>query len=100
MFLKEAGSKSNEPRLCIICQSTFTLGILTVCGHQYCKECMMLWFKARQNCPTCKKPLKLSNLHEITLKPQELQIRTETITQTPAPEKHFNIQSHIYSEFN
>ncbi|KAJ0324113.1 hypothetical protein Brms1b_001360 [Colletotrichum noveboracense] len=36
--LKEAGTQSNEPRMCIICQSSFTIGVLTVCGHQFCKD--------------------------------------------------------------
>ncbi|KAL4728448.1 hypothetical protein ACLX1H_005193 [Fusarium chlamydosporum] len=52
--LKEAGNKSNEPRMCVICQTSFTIGVLTVCGHQFCKECMMLWFKAHHNCPQLK----------------------------------------------
>ncbi|KAF5712917.1 rad8 Rdh54p [Fusarium mundagurra] len=29
LHLKEAGSKSNEPRMCVICQTNFTIGVLT-----------------------------------------------------------------------
>ncbi|UNI19116.1 RING-type E3 ubiquitin transferase [Purpureocillium takamizusanense] len=75
--LKEAGSKSNEPRMCVICQMPFTIGVLTVCGHQFCKECMTMWFKAHHNCPVCKRALKPSNLHDITIKPQQLQVTSE-----------------------
>ncbi|KAG8413208.1 hypothetical protein J3458_012796 [Metarhizium acridum] len=75
--LKEAGAKSNEPRMCVICQTPFVTGVLTVCGHQFCKECMTLWFKAHHNCPVCKRGLKPSNLHDIAIKPQQLQIRSE-----------------------
>ncbi|OAA52024.1 SNF2-related protein [Metarhizium rileyi] len=75
--LKEAGAKSNEPRMCVICQMPFVMGVLTVCGHQFCKECMSLWFKAHHNCPVCKRGLKPSNLHDIAIKPQQLQVRSE-----------------------
>ncbi|KAF5693919.1 hypothetical protein FDENT_1611 [Fusarium denticulatum] len=29
LHLKEAGNKSNEPRMCVICQTNFTIGVLT-----------------------------------------------------------------------
>ncbi|PNY24104.1 ATP-dependent helicase [Tolypocladium capitatum] len=105
LHLKEAGSKSNEPRMCVICQTPFVTGVLTVCGHQFCKECMTLWVKAHHNCPVCKKGLKPSNLHDITIKPQQLQVRSDepgravADDQTPrSPQKR--VETAIYSEFN
>ncbi|KAI3575394.1 SNF2 family N-terminal domain-containing protein [Fusarium oxysporum f. sp. albedinis] len=108
LHLKEAGNKSNEPRMCVICQTNFTIGVLTVCGHQFCKECMMLWFKAHHNCPVCKRKLKSSNLHDITINPQQLKVHSDEPTQsqdgtenspeqkqTDSPKK-----TGIYSEFN
>ncbi|KAG6038333.1 hypothetical protein E4U41_004326 [Claviceps citrina] len=80
--LKEAGSRSNEPRMCVICQMPFATGVLTVCGHQFCKECMTLWFRSRHNCPVCKRGLKPSDLHDIAIKPQQLQIRGEETSGT------------------
>ncbi|CAH0053433.1 unnamed protein product, partial [Clonostachys solani] len=77
LYLKEAGSKSNEPRMCVICQTTFETGVLTVCGHQFCKACMMMWFKAHRNCPVCKRHLHVSQLHDITIKPQSLKIHND-----------------------
>lgn len=76
--LKEAGSKSNEPRMCVICQAPFETGVLTVCGHQFCKQCMMHWYKAHRNCPVCKKHLTSAQLHDITMKPQELRMHDES----------------------
>ncbi|KFG85264.1 putative SNF2 family helicase/ATPase [Metarhizium anisopliae] len=103
--LKEAGAKSNEPRMCVICQMPFVTGVLTVCGHQFCKECMTLWFKAHHNCPVCKRGLKPSNLHDIAIKPQQLQVRSEGANDEggslprrvsgSSPKK-----TAIYSEFN
>ncbi|KAG5977515.1 hypothetical protein E4U55_006734 [Claviceps digitariae] len=113
--LKEAGSKSNEPRMCVICQMPFVTGVLTVCGHQFCKECMTLWFKSRHNCPVCKRGLKPSNLHDIAIKPQQLHIHSETTTrgdsQSQAVQRRDMTNSSssssslgsttaIYSEFN
>ncbi|KAF4978695.1 hypothetical protein FZEAL_4964 [Fusarium zealandicum] len=105
--LKEAGSKSNEPRMCVICQTPFTVGVLTVCGHQFCKECMMLWFKAHHNCPVCKKKLKSSNLHDITINPQQLKVHSDNPEQQNDTENSLQRKQNsspkktmIYSEFN
>ncbi|KAF4338808.1 rad8 and Rdh54p [Fusarium beomiforme] len=108
LHLKEAGSKSNEPRICVICQTTFTIGVLTVCGHQFCKECMMLWFKAHHNCPVCKKKLKSSNLHDITINPQQLKVHSDNPDQVQhgtenSPQQRQSDspkKTGIYSEFN
>ena len=99
--LKETGSKSNEPRLCVICQLTFTTGVLTVCGHQFCKECIMLWFKSHHNCPVCKRQLAPNNLHDIVIRARDLKVHTEA---PPAErETHQSPRSNktgIYSEFS
>ncbi|KAF4455255.1 hypothetical protein F53441_2405 [Fusarium austroafricanum] len=108
LHLKESGKKSNEPRMCVICQTPFTIGVLTVCGHQFCKECMMLWFKAHHNCPVCKKKLKSSNLHDITLNPQQLKVHSDNPdqvqdgTETSPQQKQSDLlkKTGIYSEFN
>ncbi|KAK7409677.1 hypothetical protein QQX98_008120 [Neonectria punicea] len=106
--LKEAGSKSSEPRMCVICQTPFTTGVLTVCGHQFCKECMMMWFNAHHNCPVCKKKLKSSNLHDITINPQQLKVHNDTpgnddndTTDDSQPRRNsMPKKTMIYSEFN
>ncbi|KAL2268631.1 hypothetical protein VTJ83DRAFT_3477 [Remersonia thermophila] len=78
IHLKNTETKTEQERLCIICQSNFTIGVLTVCGHQFCKECITLWFQAHHTCPVCKRSLTWSNLHNITLKPQELKVHAES----------------------
>lgn len=77
VHLKEAESKADESRICVICHSDFLTGVLTVCGHQFCKECITLWFKAHHNCPVCKRKLTIDNLHDITLKRQALKVTDE-----------------------
>lgn len=103
--LKETGSKSSEPRICVICQTTFVTGVLTVCGHQFCKDCMRLWFKAHRNCPVCKTHLSPSNLHDIVLRPQQLRIHPDGATNQADAEGAQNRrgskrQQSIYTEFS
>lgn len=101
LHLQEKGQNSQEPKLCIICRESFTVGVLTICGHEFCKECLMLWFKAQHTCPVCKKRLTLSMLHDITLKKQELKVHTEERAVVPheSTSPHKSRKSAIYSEF-
>ncbi|KAK4203745.1 putative SNF2 family helicase/ATPase [Triangularia verruculosa] len=114
IHLKETESGSEESKTCIICQSTFSIGVLTVCGHQFCKECITLWWKAHRKCPMCKRQLNSNNLHDITLKPQELKLHPESTApatfsnpsdKQPSPPLSSSKQSPpttttIYSTFN
>lgn len=91
--------------MCVICQSPFSVGVLTVCGHQFCKECITLWFRAHRNCPVCKRHLHQSNLHDITLKPQELRVHSEPNSRGSDGQEHSQISpakkaSTIFTEFN
>lgn len=99
----EAGSSS--PRICVICQCSFENGVLTVCGHQYCKECIGHWWRAHRTCPVCKRGLALVDFHNITYKPQELRAKEETNDSSSSPGNSRNKdpdaasrQSAIYSE--
>lgn len=93
------------PRICVICQCSFENGVLTVCGHQYCTECIVHWWRAHRTCPVCKRGLALVDFHNITYKPQELRAKEEVSgsssspsnSRTPANESSPR-QSAIYSE--
>ena len=52
-FLLHLRNENNQEgeRICVICQADFEVGVLTVCGHQYCKECIRLWWHQHRNCP-------------------------------------------------
>jgi E3 ubiquitin-protein ligase SHPRH len=104
LHLKNADAEADDHRICVICRDTFTIGVLTVCGHQFCKDCITEWFKAHHNCPVCKRHLTHSNLHDITLKPQELRVHSES-SQLPtalgghdSPSKRQ--KSTIYADFD
>ncbi|KAF1929667.1 ATP-dependent DNA helicase [Didymella exigua CBS 183.55] len=67
---------------CIICQETIEIGVLTNCGHKYCKECINQWWHAHRTCPLCKQKLKSSDFKDISLKPSAV----PTNPSSPAPE--------------
>lgn len=74
----EQDSSTYTQRICTICQSDFENGTLTVCGHQFCKDCIRLWWSAHRTCPVCKKYLRPVDFYDITYKPAEMAIQEET----------------------
>lgn len=98
----EAGNPQDQ-RICVICRETFEVGALTVCGHQYCKECIQLWWSSHRNCPVCKRKLIQADLHDITYKPQELSIQAEEVNdahQERSSPSSKTKNSAIYSEIS
>ena len=77
LHLRRESTEQDEARLCVICQGPFEVGVLTVCGHQYCTECIRMWWKEHRTCPVCKRNLHLVDFHEITYKPQEIRAQEE-----------------------
>lgn len=64
----------------------------------------MMWFKAHHNCPVCKRGLKSSNLHDITIKPQEFTVHNDgpggsTGDANRSPQSRRK-HAMIYSDFN
>ena len=87
--LRVESSAKQEQRICIICQASFEIGVLTVCGHQYCKECIQIWWRQKQTCPLCKRHLRKNEFHEITYKPQELRAQEE-VQPSSSPSRPFS----------
>ncbi|KAH9860799.1 hypothetical protein J1614_012132, partial [Plenodomus biglobosus] len=67
---------------CIICQDAIEIGVLTTCGHKYCKECINTWWHQHRTCPLCKKKLTSSDFKDISFKPSEMKAQEEEQTQT------------------
>jgi E3 ubiquitin-protein ligase SHPRH len=42
--LRMEATNQQEQRICVICRESFEIGAFTSCGHQYCKECIRLWW--------------------------------------------------------
>ena len=51
MHLRMEAANQQEQRICVICRETFEVGALTVCGHQYCKECIRIWWSGASDVP-------------------------------------------------
>ncbi|TLS31432.1 hypothetical protein PpBr36_02399 [Pyricularia pennisetigena] len=71
--LKNAGDKE-ESRICPICQTEITNGVMTMCGHQFDKDCLFEWLKRASNCPTCKRLVQRHQLHPFVLKTRDLKL--------------------------
>jgi E3 ubiquitin-protein ligase SHPRH len=78
LHLRDESNVEVSQRICVICQSPFELGVLTVCGHQYCKDCIQHWFHQSRTCPICKRRLAKVDVHDIVFKPQDLKAQEET----------------------
>jgi hypothetical protein len=42
---------------CQICMDLLTEPVATVCGHTFCKMCLIRYLKTKLNCPMCRKPI-------------------------------------------
>lgn len=99
--LREENLGAPVKRACVICQCQFESGILTVCGHIYCKECIQAWWREHKTCPVCKKRLHLRDFHDISYKPQELHATEEHQSQAKLKELGRLPNKHaIYSELD
>ncbi|KAJ5739736.1 hypothetical protein N7533_012520 [Penicillium manginii] len=96
--LRDESGSEDSSRICIICQSSFEVGVLTVCGHKYCTDCLRLWWRQHRTCPMCKKPLKLNDFHQITYKPQDLVVQEEEAPVKFDHERHS--KNAIYSDIS
>ncbi|KAH8646058.1 SNF2 family N-terminal domain-containing protein [Tricladium varicosporioides] len=100
IHLRMESGNPEDQRICVICRENFEVGSLTVCGHQFCKECIHMWWAAHHNCPVCKKKLIQADLHDITYKPQELTLQTETQPHDRQSPNAKRKRSTIYTEIS
>ncbi|KAH9210331.1 putative SNF2 family helicase/ATPase [Leptodontidium sp. 2 PMI_412] len=102
--LRMEATNPHDQRICVICRESFEVGALTVCGHQYCKDCIRMWWNSHHNCPVCKRKLSQSDMHQITYKPQELSIETEDAhdmnQERTSSSSSSNRKSAIYAEIS
>ncbi|KAL3430830.1 SNF2 family N-terminal domain-containing protein [Aspergillus tetrazonus] len=88
IHLRDETSPDENSKICIICQGTFEIGVLTVCGHKYCKDCLRLWWRQHRTCPVCKKRLGANDFYQITYKPQEFVVQEEKSSSNITLEQH------------
>lgn len=79
---QKAGEQERRP--CIICLQTFENGVLTVCAHEFCKDCISAWLAQHHRCPVCKTHLRSRDYHNITYKPRTLRAEEEQAAPSPS----------------
>ncbi|XP_074562469.1 E3 ubiquitin-protein ligase complex slx8-rfp subunit slx8-like [Curcuma longa] len=52
---------------CPICMNTMTEASSTICGHIFCKSCIVASIQAQKKCPTCRRKLSMNNFHRVYL---------------------------------
>ncbi|KAJ3170203.1 hypothetical protein HDU88_008830 [Geranomyces variabilis] len=60
MMMEEAAgaeSSTEAERECLICKCPVAQGLLTPCGHVYCKSCITPWVYRHRKCPLCNQKL-------------------------------------------
>ncbi|KAI6248058.1 hypothetical protein HI914_03272 [Erysiphe necator] len=74
--LRQEVNNPDDQKICVICKEKINIGTLTVCGHQFCKECISLWWSSHRNCPVCKRKLAQADLFK-TICPNQISIRAD-----------------------
>jgi E3 ubiquitin-protein ligase SHPRH len=88
---------------CIICQDLIEIGVLTTCGHKYCKVCINTWWHQHRTCPLCKQKLGSSDFKDINFKPSEMKAQEEVAPEPASPSQASTLASSntsIYSDMS
>lgn len=95
-------SQAEAKAECIICQDTISVGVLTSCGHKYCKDCINMWWQKHRTCPLCKQKLRSSDFKDISFKPTEMTAQEENhdSDSSAVPSTPGIATTSIYSEMN
>ncbi|CAD0193912.1 unnamed protein product [Chrysodeixis includens] len=99
--VKTMGQIMESNFYCSICNQAFINAILLNCAHTFCKYCITMWQRTRNNCPICRAPVtvKSSNLVvdgfieylTINLSPEVHSLREKQLQsrQGPSPTANF-----------
>jgi E3 ubiquitin-protein ligase SHPRH len=55
----------------------FFVGCLTVCGHNYCKECIIAWWRTHRHCPVCRTKLSVADIYDVAYKTKSISFEEE-----------------------
>ncbi|EGC42770.1 ATP-dependent DNA helicase [Histoplasma capsulatum var. duboisii H88] len=100
IHLRDDSGAEESGRICVICQSTFEIGVLTVCGHKYCSDCLRSWWRQHKTCPMCKIRLKGSDFHQIAYKPTEIVAQEERSIAAHVRDSGHSLENLIYSDIS
>lgn len=77
--------KTQVEHICIICGDQVIVGVLTVCGHHFCRDCFAFWWRERHTCPSCRKPIRKSEIYNVSYKNEPTQILADLNAQNYPP---------------
>ncbi|KAF9369610.1 hypothetical protein BGX21_005880, partial [Mortierella sp. AD011] len=64
---KANGEADTVDRLCLTCSDQYHYGLLTECGHTFCKSCLLEWTKGHSKCPSCKGHISKNHLKPFSM---------------------------------
>lgn len=81
-YLRSLSSdEASDSDFCVVCRSTITIGSLTKCGHQYCKDCLDHWLARNTKCPICKEYITKIDVYHFTHNRDAINVRMVTDTE-------------------
>ncbi|KAF2441144.1 hypothetical protein P171DRAFT_434827 [Karstenula rhodostoma CBS 690.94] len=97
--LRVSATEPQGERRCDVCFEPYDLGVLTTCGHKYCRDCMFTWWKVNHNCPECRTQLTRADMKEITYNNNipTAQQEEHSAAATPSPSSSSSGGMSIYS---
>ena len=90
------GKKNDERPTCVICLDVYEIGIISNCGHSFCKECTTEWRRTSQGCPICKAKLRPADFFPVSYRPTEIAMQKERLGASKDPSARSNAQGVIY----
>lgn len=99
-FLQTLSGSKDEPeeeRICVICQCSFTIGCLTVCGHQFCRDCLQEWWNVNRSCPLCKRRIRGDEVYNFTYRANDVLEANEEAADEKPEETDKSLSNGIFS---
>jgi E3 ubiquitin-protein ligase SHPRH len=92
--------KIEDKPSCMICMDNYEIGIISNCGHSFCKECIMIWRKTSTACPGCKTHLLPGSFFEVMYKPQSAVMEREPQANENANKTSTAVFRKVYENIN
>ncbi|RPA80098.1 hypothetical protein BJ508DRAFT_415585 [Ascobolus immersus RN42] len=99
-YLENLETNEEQKPECQICQCDFDIGCLTACGHNYCRECIVAWWREHRHCPLCRAKLSVSDIYDVAYKPQQISFEEEETHVEGSENKGKKIGGGLYKEMD
>jgi hypothetical protein len=69
----------NDIDICTICDEKIS-NVITECNHQFCKECIYLWFGYGTGCPYCRQNINKDSIKNLKIKNDQIDVQIDIQT--------------------